>query len=155
MTATADDLVEILRSAKEIAKRYRTLTGRPLGITGEIGEYEAVRLLTLQPAVVREAGFDAIRTRDGVEERLQIKTRCLLPGCKPGQRIGRIELRKPWDFVVLVLLNEEFEATAIYEAGRAAIERALTEPGSKARNERGALGVAKFKSIGHKIWPLP
>ena len=107
----------------------------------------------LKPAMVREAGFDATRMRDGREERIQIKTRCLLPGCKPGQRIGRIELLKPWDFVQVVVLNENFEATAIYEADRAVVERALKEPGSKARNERGALGLAKFRAIGRKIWP--
>ena len=30
---------------------------------------------------------------------------------------------------------------------------ALTAPGSKARNERGALAVSKFKQIGRQIWP--
>ena len=35
-----------------------------------------------------------------------------------------------------------------YEADRPAIIGALTAPGSKARNERWALDVAKFQSIG-------
>jgi hypothetical protein len=148
-----DEVLGILGTAKALAKRYRALTGRPLGVTGEIAEYEAVRILGLKLADVREAGFDAVRVRDGREERMQIKARCLLPGCKPSQRIGRIELGKPWDVVLLVLLNEDFEATAIYEAGRAALEAALTAPGSKSRNERGALGVNKFKAIGRKVWP--
>ncbi len=150
---TQDELDQILIRAKEIAQRYRALTGRPLGIAGEIGEHEAVRLLNLTRAPVREAGFDATRRRNGREERLQIKTRCLLPKSKPGQRIGRIDLQKPWEFVLLVLLNEDFDATAIYEADRPAVEGALMEPGSKARNERGALGVAKFRAIGRKLWP--
>jgi hypothetical protein len=38
------------------------------------------------------------------------------------------------------------------EATRAAVEDALMEPGSKARNERGALSVSKFKSIGIEVW---
>jgi hypothetical protein len=54
--------------------------------------------------------------------------------------------------VLLVLLDETFEATAIYEADRPAVEAALLAPGSKARNERGALAVSKFKSIGRRIW---
>ena len=54
----------------------------------------------------------------------------------------------------MVLLNEKFEATEIWEAKRSAILAALAEPGSKARNERGALGVSKFKSIGKRRWPL-
>ncbi len=55
--------------------------------------------------------------------------------------------------MLLVLLDEEYEATAIYEARRSAVVKALLAPGSKSRNERGALGVAKFKAIGRQIWP--
>jgi hypothetical protein len=62
---TTQELVDILRTAKHLAKRYRALTGRPLGLTGEIGEYEAIRLLGLTPAVVRQAGFDATRSQHG------------------------------------------------------------------------------------------
>jgi hypothetical protein len=36
-----DDLLEILADAKRLAKRYREATGRPLGVTGEVAEYEA------------------------------------------------------------------------------------------------------------------
>jgi len=71
----------------------------------------------------------------------------------PGQRLGRIDLKKEWDGVLLVLLDGDLEPIAIYEANRAAVEAALNVPGSKARNERGALGVAKFKSIGRQVWP--
>jgi hypothetical protein len=84
--------------------------------------------------------------------RLQIKGRCLLPKRKPGQRVGSIDIEKEWDATLLVLLDENFEATAIYEADRATIIAALTAPGSKARNERWALGVAKFRSIGRLRW---
>jgi hypothetical protein len=55
--------------------------------------------------------------------------------------------------VLLVLLNEDFDATAIHEADRAAVLEALAAPGSKARSERGALGVSKFKAIGRQIRP--
>jgi hypothetical protein len=40
----------------------------------------------------------------------------------------------------------------IYEADRAAVLKALIEPGSIARNERCALAVSKFKSIGRLRW---
>ena len=53
----------------------------------------------------------------------------------------------------MVLLDQNFDAVAIYEAERAAIVAALNTPGSKARNERGALGVEKFKRIGTLRWP--
>jgi hypothetical protein len=49
-------------------------------------------------------------------------------------------------------MDAAFDATAIYEADRAAVIAALTAPGSRSRNERGALGVSKFKSIGRLVW---
>ena len=36
-------IIEILRQAKKLAQEYRALTGKPLGITGEVAEYEAAR----------------------------------------------------------------------------------------------------------------
>lgn len=148
-------ILELLAEAKRLAKEYYDLTGRPLGVTGEVAEYEAARLLDIELSPVRQAGYDAIRNRPNGTERLQIKGRCILPTSKPGQRVGSIRLDKEWDAVLLVLLNENFDATAIYEADRLAVEAALRAPGSKARNERGALAVSKFKAIGREIWPNP
>src|SRR5690349_5229127 len=141
--------MEILAQAKQLAREYYTLTRKPLGITGEVAEYEAARLLDVTLTPARQAGYDAT---DSSGRRYQIKGRCLLPGCKPGQRIGRIDIKKEFDAVLLVLLDGSFEATAIYEADRDRIIAALQAPGSKSRNERGALGVGKFKRIGRKVW---
>ena len=146
-------ILALLAEAKGLALEYRTLTGKPLGITGEVAEYEAARLLSLELTPARQAGYDAIRPSDG--RRYQIKGRCLLPGCKPGQQLGSIRVDKEFDAVLMVLLDEHFDASAIYEADRQAIIAALSAPGSRARNERGALAVSKFKSIGHEVWPRP
>lgn len=146
------EVMNILSEAKRLAQLYRRLTGKPLGITGEVAEYEAARILGLRLTDARQAGFDAIEERDGKEHRLQIKGRCILPGCKPGQRMGSIDVEKQFDGVLLVLLDENFDATAIYEADREAVLAALAAPGSKSRNERGALPVTKFKAIGRLRW---
>lgn len=146
------EVMEILHEAKRLAQRYRHTTGKPLGITGEVAEYEAARILGLKLTPARQAGYDAIEERHGTLHRLQIKGRCILPNCKPGQRLGSIDIEQDLDSVLLVLLNENFDATAIYEADRQNVLAALSTPGSKARNERGALGVAKFKAIGRLRW---
>jgi hypothetical protein len=146
-------LVKILQQTKVLAREYYRLTGRPLGVTGEIAEYEAVRLLGLELSPVRQPGFDAIRHERGRASRIQIKGRCVLPGAKRGQRLGGIDISKPFDSVVLVLLNEYLDATEIYEAPRHKVRRALLAPGSRTRNERGALAISKFKRIGQQIWP--
>jgi hypothetical protein len=150
--APSTRLLRLIGELKQLAREYRELTGRPLGITGEIAEYEAARILGVELSAVRQSGYDAIRKTPNGDERLQIKGRCILPDSKPGQRVGRIDLGKEWDAVLLVLLDENFEAIAIYEADRLAVVDAVMAPGSKARNERGALGVSKFKSIGRRIW---
>ena len=144
--------MELLREAKKLAQEYRQLTGKPLGITGEAAEYEAARILGIQLTPARQAGYDAVEDRDGEPYLLQIKGRCLLPNSKPGQRLGGINTEKEWDAVLMVLLDQNFDALEIHEAQRADIIAALVVPGSKARNERGALAISKFKSIGKLRW---
>ncbi len=154
MKTTADEgeILELLAQAKILAQKYRTLTGKPLGITGEVAEYEAARILGIHLTPARQAGYDAVEEIDGVTRTLQVKGRCLLANCKPGQRLGSIDIEKEFDAVLLVLLDESFNALAIYEADREAVISALTAPGSKSRNERGALGIGKFKSISRLRW---
>jgi len=144
--------MEVLHKAKRLAQRYRQLTGKPLGITGEVAEYEVARILGVKLTPARNTGFDATEKKNGSLRRLQIKSRCLLPNCKPGQRLGSIDIEKEFDAVLMVLLDENFDATAIYEAERKAVLKAINEPGSKSRNERRALGVNKFKAIGKLRW---
>jgi hypothetical protein len=153
--ATEDAVFRLLAEAKGLAQEYRQLTGKPLGITGEVAEYEAARLLHLQHAPARQPGYDAVEMKDGAPRKLQIKGRCLLDGSKPSQRLGSIRANYDWDAVLMVLLDGNLDAIAIYEAERAAILAVLTAPGSRSRNERGAIGVNKFKSIGTLRWPPP
>jgi hypothetical protein len=145
-------VMNVLHDAKILAQKYRALTGKPLGITGEVAEYEAARILGLELAPARQAGYDAIEKIGRKVRRLQIKGRCVLSTSKSSQRLSKLDITKDWDAVLMVLLDENFDATEIYEASRKAVIAALKLPGSKARNERGALGVTKFKSIGKLRW---
>jgi hypothetical protein len=149
-----DRLIRVLADAKRLAREYRELTGKPLGVTGEVAEYEASRILGLQLTPARQAGYDAVEVSDGLRRRLQIKGRCILPDSKPGQRVGSIDITKEFDAVLLVLLDQDFNATQIYEADRADVLAALAAPGSRSRNERNALGVTKFKSMGRIRWDV-
>lgn len=151
----SEQLIALLTEAKSIAQRYYALTQRPLGITGEIAECEAARILGVKLALARQAGHDAVELADGKDRTLQIKGRCLPNGRTKGQRLGSIQPHKEWDAVLMVLLDSSFNATEIWEADRAAVLAALSVHGSKARNERGALAVTKFKSIGRLRWSLP
>lgn len=153
--ALDEQILDTLLQAKLLAQRYRHLTGKPLGITGEVAEYEAARILGIQLTQARQAGYDAIELVGQAERRLQIKGRCILEKSKPGQRLGSIDIHKDWDAVLMVLFDGNFDAVEIHEAERAVVIARLAEPGSKSRNERGSLGVNQFKAIGHLRWKRP
>ena len=137
-----------------MGRRYYELTKRPLGVTGEIAEWEAIRLLHLEPVKVRQAGYDAIqRTKSGRRIRLQIKSRCYDQENRPSQRLPGISLKKKWDSVLLVILNRKLDPVEIWKASRPAVEKALKKPGSVSRNKRGALAVSQFQNIGCRVWP--
>jgi hypothetical protein len=147
-TIDTNTLRDTIVKTIDAARHYRNITGKPLGITGEVGEFLTADLMGLKLTEVRQPGYDAI-ANDG--RRIQIKARCILPSSSGG-RLGSIKLDHKWDTVMLILMNRDFEPFSIYEAKRAVIKRELIKPGSKARNERGALSISKFKSIASLVW---
>jgi hypothetical protein len=139
---------EILAKVKPLAAEYYQLTGKPLGVTGEVAEEVAARILGLTLVPARTVGYDALRGT----ERIQIKGRAYGKKAKPGQRMSRIKLGAPCDTVLLVLLdNATLEAREMWEAPYPSVCECLSEPGSKAR-ARGALSVSSFKGIATRIW---
>ena len=146
---TLTEITPIIEMAKKAAIDYYRLTGKPLGITGEIGEYYAAKYLDLELADARTPGYDAIGPNNKL---IQVKSLAVSETKKNKGRVGTIRLEHEWDTVVLVLMNQFFEPRAIYEAERDAITLALKALGSKARNERGSLAISQFISIGKQIW---
>ncbi|WP_339469392.1 DUF6998 domain-containing protein [Pseudomonas sp. EL_65y_Pfl1_R83] len=151
MEAT-DEVYQILSDAKVLARRYYHLTGKPLGVTGEVAEYEAARILNLKLELARQAGYDATETRDGSTRKIQIKGRYFSNPRMRGARVGSIDLKQSFDTVLLVLLDADYNAFQIYEAARPAVEALLTRSGSKARNERGSVAISQFKAISKLRW---
>jgi hypothetical protein len=140
---------EILAAVKPLAVEYYQLTGKPLGVTGEVAEYIAAETLGLTLVPARTVGYDALRG----SERIQIKGRAYGKDAKPGQRMSRIKLDAPCDTVLLVLLdNATLEPREMWEAPYATVCACLARPGSKAR-ARGALSVSAFKGMARRVWP--
>lgn len=144
----------ILAEVKALALEYYAATGKPLGVTGEIAEAEAARLLGLSLMDARSPGYDAERRRDGRIETIQIKGRWKRAGANWG-RVPSINTDKPFDVAMLVLLQGDYEVAGIWEADRAAVLARLDAPGSRARNERRSMGVTQFISIARRVWPRP
>lgn len=150
---TAHRVREILAVVKPLAAEYYRLTGKPLGVTGEVAEYVAAATLGLELAPPRTHGYDAVRQTSEGLQRIQIKGRAFGEDAKPGQRLGIIKSGAPCDSVLLVLLdNGTLEPREMWEAPIAAVEERLAVPGSKAR-ARGALRTNEFKRLARRIWP--
>ncbi|CAJ0869567.1 hypothetical protein AMST5_02149 [freshwater sediment metagenome] len=149
----------LLHEAKRLAAEYYTLTGKRLGITGEIGEQAVAELLGWQLVDSGiQKGHDALRTVDGKVEKVQIKTRaCANNGKAPTGRMSRINADADCDFVVLVLLDEKnYEPFAMYEAPMAAVCERLRTPGDKGRCQGGKLWAREFiEHCAERIWPKP
>lgn len=139
---------EILSEIKPLAAEFYRLTGKPLGVTGEVAEFVAAEALGLQLAPARTCGYDALRGA----ERIQIKGRAYGANAPPNQRMSRIKLDAACDTVLLVLMdNATLDAREMWEAPFSEVKALLEKPGSKLR-ERGALGILAFKRIAKRIW---
>ena len=149
MTVYAAD--KLIAQARTLAAEYRRTMGKPLpGISNEIAEHDAVKLLQLEPRAEGVVGFDAIDPGRG-GKRIQIKSRTIFDESKSGQRIGQMKLDKDWDSVVLVLMDEDYAPYEIYEAERDDILEFVGKSSGN-RSKRGAMSVARFKIIGRLAW---
>jgi hypothetical protein len=142
---------KLIAQARVLAAEYRRTMGKPLpGISNEIAEFDAVKLLELEAKTEGEGGFNAIDPARG-GKRIQIKSRTIFDESKSGQRLGQLKLEKEWDSVVLVLMDENYEPYEIYEAERDDILEQL-EKSSGNRAKRGAMSISRFKIIGRLAW---
>ena len=150
MSDKARSIYEVIDAAKALAVEYKQLTGKPLGISGEVAEIEAHRLLGLELAPVRTPGYDAVRHP---RELIQIKGRAVKVQHPRSGRVPRINLKHEFHSVLLVLIDEStMEPYEMWEAPRDRVSERLTAPGSKARNLRGSLGIAQFCTIAKRVW---
>ncbi len=143
---------KLISEARRIAAEYRRATGKPLGISAEIAAHDACTYLELE-ACEDAVGYDAIGLNgDRKGCRFQIKGRAIFDEKKGGQRLGQIKTEQEWDKILLVLMNEDFETTEIYEASREDMLEELGEAGTSNRKKRGAMSVARFKHLAKLVW---
>src|SRR2546425_1030431 len=86
-------LKRLLRHAKQLAADYYRLTGKPLGVTGEVAEYEAANKLDLTLMPARTAAYDAFRRVGNRRRRFQIKGRAVSVDDRYRGRVPRIAIK--------------------------------------------------------------
>lgn len=142
---------KLMSEARRIAAEYRKATGKVLGISSEIARHDAARLMNLDLVDDAQLGWDAVGHGPREGKRVQIKGRAVFDESKGGQRVGQLNTEKDWDRVMVVMMNEDYEPTEIWEAEREDILQALNEADSN-RARRGQMSLGKFQIIGHLVW---
>ncbi len=147
------DVDALISQARRLAAEYRRATGKPLGgVSVEIAQADAARLLGLELVNSPTSGHDAIGTGEREGIRYQIKGRMIADELRGGQRIGQLRSDGDWERVALVLMDDDYEPYEIYEAERSELEAAM-ESGQKSRRaRRGAMSVARFKILAQLAW---
>jgi hypothetical protein len=143
---------KLIAEARRIAAAYRRTTGRTLtGVSAEICQHDAARLLDLELCQPPVAGYDAIGRGARAGKRIQIKGRAIFDESTRGHRIGQLRLEQEWDSVLLVLMDENLEPFEIHEAERADLLDDLGRSGG-GHGKRGAMSVARFRKLGRLVW---
>ena len=143
---------KLITQARKLGANYKRATGKVLpGLSNEIAEYDASRLLDLELCQDKTEGFDALGRGNRKGKRIQIKGRTIFDENKTGQRIGQIKADKEWDSVVLILMDAEYQPFEIFEVERDIILDILGKS-STSKKKRGALSVARFRNIGQLVW---
>ena len=115
------------------------MTGRKLGITGEVGEILVCKKLNLN--LLKNdiaAGYDAL---DSGGRRYQIKTR---KGDPDKGRLSRFS-KHEFDYVVLAVLDKEYNIVELWQTTFEEIKPVIDK--TKRRNP----SLSDFKKIGEKI----
>ena len=137
---------------RRLAAEYRRSTGSTLPVSAELAKFDAIHLLGLRALDEPMSGVDALRDTEQGVERVQIKGRVIFDAKKTGQRVGQLNLDADWDEVVLVMMNEDYQCTAIFSVSKTQLLVVLDEQQEGKNNARGALSVKKFQAIAEQVW---
>ncbi len=142
----------LMAQTRRLAALYRQTTGQTLPVSAELSRYDAAQLLGLSViSGAPRAGVDFTGSQGPYHcKNIQVKSRVIFNDNNSGYRIGQLNLSMPWEIVVLVLYEANYEPFAIYAATKEEVIASLSQTTHK--QARGAMSLAKFKAISQLIW---
>lgn len=142
---------KLINETRKLAAEFKRATGTMLPVSGEIARYDVAHHLDLTLNPEHNCGYDAIgnNRRNGL--RVQIKSRVIGGAVKSRHRIGQLNIGGDWDIVILSLMDDAFEPLEMYQLAHEDAIQALPISNQKG-GKRGAISVAKFKTIGMLVW---
>lgn len=147
------NIEKLMDETRRIASEYRQSTGSTLPVSAELAKYDASKLLGLKPLNSQQRAVDGLLNSPQGDKKVQVKGRVIFNADKQGQRVGQLNLDADWDVLVLVLMNDQYETTEIYQLERDRLLAELTDVKSAHKKSRGAISVKKFIAISQLCWP--
>lgn len=147
MTLYAVD--KLMVETRRLASDYYRLTGKTLPVSSELAKYDVSQIMGFGAPEKAESGVDLIASLDWGSKKVLVKSRVIFESGKSKPRVGQLNFDGSWELIVLELMNSDYEPVELYLATRETIEKSV----SSSKNKRGAISVAKFKSVSQKIWP--
>ncbi len=144
----------LMFETRQLAAKYKQTTGNTLPVTGEIARFDAAKALGLKLIEDMTLGYDALGQQDREGEKILIKGRVIFEDTQSNPRLGQVNPDGRWDTVVMVLLNDDYQAIEMYEATQQDIIDALEGKSERKSKKRGAMSVAQFKIIGTLVWTI-
>ncbi len=142
----------LMHETRQLAAKYRQTTGNTLPVTGEIARFDAAKELGLKLIEDMTLGYDALGQKDRDGERILIKGRVIFEDTQSNPRLGQLNPDGRWDTVVMVILNDDYQAIEMYQASMQDISDVLEGKSERKSKKRGAMSVAQFKIIGTLVW---
>ncbi|MNU69024.1 hypothetical protein D3C71_584010 [compost metagenome] len=151
--AISDEMIEKLNNAIKTSLDFEQLTKKQLNITSIVGEVLACRAHNLKLMIddINE-GFDAL-DKDG--KRVQIKTRRFkgVLSALTGSLLDK-NYDTPFDYAILVLLNEKYELLSSYTLSSDSIkqhfERINENRTTKDKQKRKTMTISQFMKLADK-----
>ena len=143
------DIEKLIEQTRKLCVQWYA-QGKTTGMTGEIAAFDAARFLDLELCEDKTVGYTAVGKGSRQDKKILIKGRAIFKDQKSRQRLGQLNMDVDWDLLVLVILDEQFEAQEIYEITRQKVEKALDE--QKNLSRKGSMTVAKFKVLSELVW---
>lgn len=149
---------KLINETRRLAAEFKRTTGTMLPVSSEIARYDVSHTLGLILNEETSAGYDAV-TNDGKNHKVVIKSRVVEDTIRSSHRVGQLNMNTPWDYIILSLMDSDFEPIEMYRLSRDKLSRTFADSRSDPagttktrKNRNNVITVAKFKVIGELLW---
>lgn len=140
----------LMAETRRLAAEYHRITGLVLPVSNELARYDVATKLKFIVPIQQESGVDLLGTGIWAGKKIQVKSRVVFQKAKSRPRVGQLNFDGKWDFVILVLMNEDYEAKEMHIAVRDALVKTMHNSAIK-NTERNTISVSKFKALSEVI----